>query len=536
MKLIKRWERFLVCVLVGAVGSSSLFAGPKPPGSMLPDDTIAVLSIPHFPDAKAAFLNDPYVRLFDDPSMKAYTDKVKNTFEQNVLDGLEKQLGIKLSEYTDLMNGQLTLAFFVNSPEGAQRPSFDLMLALDSGDKSDQLKEKLTDVRKRFADAGQVLKPITIRNQTFFRIKPDGGQKGNGRAPQSASRELFIGQVDSMLMISSSAAVMQKILAAGSGGAVTSLAENSAFKKVFANRLEGSYGFGWINFAEVYKLIVPQVKAMDRQFGGNNNPLIPKPSAVLDALGLDALEGLSFNLKELPKGSMVEFSISVPEKGRRGLFELLALEEKDSLPMNRIPENVVSFNRTRINLAKVWSGLEGMVGELAPPVMGFVELFLGGLGKDRDPNFDFRESFFGNLGDDIINVGLPPRSSKMEDIANPPRLTLLGSPDPKRLAEALVVATGLIPSGGNVLSEREFLGRTIYSFTIPGLALPGMGGPGQDPAEGVGRTYGASAAASADSHHFTFGYGGIGYGYSYTGLRRLASPVSLPRRTARLQR
>jgi hypothetical protein len=483
MKLNNSWVRFAVCCLGGIVVVSSLFAAPKPPGSMLPSDTLAVLTIPHFPDAKTAFLGDPYVRLFDDPSMKAYTDKIKTTFEQNVVGGLEKQLGIKLSEYTDLMNGQLTLAFFMNAPDGAKRPSFDLMLALDAGDKSEQLRLKLADVRKRFADAGQTLQPITIRNQAFYRIKASGGETGKGRASGGAPNELFMGQVDSFLMISSSAAVMQKILASASDGGAPSLAENPSFKKIFARRLKGSYGYGWINFSEVYKMIVPQVEAMDRQFAGNANPLIPKPTAVLDALGLDALEGLSFNLKELPKGSMIEFTMSVPEKGRTGLFELLALEKKDSLPMNRIPEDVVSFNRTRINLAKFWSGLEGMVGELAPPVMGFVELFLGGLGKDRDPNFDFRESFFENLGDDIITVGLPPRSSKLEDVANPPSLTLLGSPDPKRLAEGLVVATGLIPSGGNVLSEREFLGRTIYSFTIPGLALPGAG---QDPAAGAG--------------------------------------------------
>ena len=486
MKLKNRSVRIAVCCVVGLVGGMSLVAAPKPSGSMLPSDTLAVLTIPHFPDAKKAFLSDPYVRLFGDPSMKAYTDKIKTTFEQNVLGGLEKQLGIKLSEYTGLMNGQLTLAFFVNAPDGGRRPSFDLMLALDAGDKGDQLREKLADVRKRFSDAGQPLKPITIRNQTFFRIKSDGAKEGNDRAPQGVPNELFMGQVDSFLMISSSAAVMQKTLASGTDGAVTSLAENPSFKKIFTNRLKGSYGYGWVNFAEVYKLIVPQVKAMDRQFAGNANPLIPKPSAVLDALGLGALKGLSFNLKDVPKGSIVEFTMSVPEKGRQGVFELLALEKKDSLPMNRIPEDVISFSRTRVDLAKFWSGLEGMVGELAPPVMGFVELFLGGLGKDRDPNFDFRESFFGNLGDDIITVGLPPRSSKLEDLANPPSLTLLGSPNPKRLAEGLVVATGLIPSGGNVLSEREFLGRTIYSFTIPGLALPGAGGPGQDPAAGAG--------------------------------------------------
>ena len=358
---------------------------------------------------------------------------------------------------------------------------------LDSGDRGEQLKVKIDDLKKRVAAAGQALKPLTIRNQSFLHFKPGAGSSGAKRdGGQSNPDELYLGQVDSALVISTSATVIERSLAASTGSAVKSLATEPSFERIFSNRLKDSYAYGWINFSQVYQMIETQVKGMDRQFAGNANALIPKPTAILKALGLDGLQGLAFNLKDLSQGSMIEFSLAIPERDRRGVFSLIAMEKKESLPLPWVPDDVVSFNRTRVNLAKVWSELKGMVGELAPPVMGLVELYLGGLGKDRDAKFDFQESFFENLGDDVIIVGLPPRSEKLEDIANPPTLTLLGSPDSKRLADAFVVATGLIPSGGNVLSEREFLGQTIYSFKIPGLAIPGMGAPGQDAAAGAG--------------------------------------------------
>ncbi len=479
----KQRRVFSICLGAMVLGNAFLCAAPKAPGALLPSDTLAMITIPQFDDAKAAFLSDPLIRLFDDPSMKPYADTLRETFETQVMGGLEKQLGIKLSEYTDLMNGQLTLAVFVNPGENPARPEFDILLALDSGDRAGQLKERINEVKQRLTQAGQTLKPVTIRNQSFFRLRADGsGRKGN----QGVPNELFLGQVDSFLMVSTSAAIVQKSLAASSGASVASLAEDPAFSKIHANRFKSSYGYGWVNFPELYELVEPSVKAMDRQFAGNANPLIPKPTAILNALGLDGLKGLAFDLKNLEQGSMVELTMAIPKQARRGVFSLLALEAKDSTPLPQIPDNVVSFNRTRLNLGEAWSGLENMVGELAPPVMGFVELFLGGLGKDRDPNFDFRESFFENLGDDIITIGLPPKSEKLQDLANPPSLTLIGSPKAQELADAFVVATGLIPSGGNVLTEREFLGKKIYSFKIPGLAIPGAGAPGQDPSAGVG--------------------------------------------------
>ena len=483
IRRIKQRRVYAVCLGALVLGSSFLSAAPKAPGTLLPSDTLAMITIPQFADAKAAFLNDPFVRLFDDPSMKAYADSLRQTFETQVLGGLEKQLGITLSDYTDLMNGQLTVAVFVNPGDNAARPSFDLLLALDSGDRAGQLEERINEVKQRLTQAGQALKPVTIRNQSFVRLQANGAGRKEDR---STPDELFLGQVGSFLMVSTSAAIVQKSLAVSSGASEKSLAEDPDFSRIHANRFKNSYGYGWVNFPELYALIEPRVKAMDRQFAGNANPLIPKPTAILKALGLDGLKGLAFDLKNLEQGSMVEFTMAIPQQARRGVFSLLALKNKDSAPLPQIPDDVVSFNRTRLNLREAWSSLEAMVGELSPPVMGFVELFLGGLGKDRDPNFDFRESFFENLGDDIITVGLPPKSDELQDIANPPSLTMIGSPKAEELANAFVVATGLIPYGGNVLTERDFLGKKSYSFNIPGMAIPGGAAPGQDPAAGVG--------------------------------------------------
>jgi hypothetical protein len=482
MKMNRQGIAVAAICLGTLLGKGGLIAGPKSPAALLPESTLAVLTLPNVPEAKEAFFNDPFVKLFSDPAMKPYAGKLQAAFQENLLGGLEKGMGIKLSEYADLMNGQLTLALFASLSD-AGRPSIDVMLALDSGDKGEELKAKMTDVRQRLTDAGAPLKPVTIRNFSFFQLKP-GPEAGS--PPAGMPSEIYLGQVDSVLLACSSSSILERSIAGATGNGGSTLASEPNFSRIYSGRFKDSFGYGWINFGEIYKMIVPQVQAMDRQFAGNANPLVPKPSAVLNALGLDGLKGLGFNLKQSPGGQMVEFAAAVPKNSRRGIFKLLALEEKDSQPLPRVPDDVLSFQRVRLNLGDMWRELEGLVGEISPPATGLLELFLGGLGKDRDPGFDFKESFFGNLGDDIVTIGLPPKSTELQDLATAPTITLLGSPNPDQLAEALVVATGLIPSGGNMLTERQFQGRKIYSLKIPGLAIPGAAGPGGNASQEAG--------------------------------------------------
>lgn len=459
------WGLGMLCTL-------GVWAAPKP-AALLPRNAVAMMTIPDMSKAKAAFLNDPYIRLFSDPAMKGYAEGMKEIFVEKLWEQLEKRLNVQLTDYADLIQGQITVALFVEMRvEGL---SFDVLIAMDSGDQSEGLAEKFEAFRNRLSEEGQVLKPMTIRDHSFFRVQT--------KASQGLPNQWFMGQVDSFLMIASRLELMQKSLAAGFGGG-SSLAEDPAFSRIFSNRFKDSYVYGWVNFAEIYqRLILPQVLSMDRRFARNPNPFAPKPKAILDALGLESLQGLAFNMKRLAAGSMMEFALAVPKESRDGLFGLMNFEEKDCMPLPQISDKVVSFNRVRFDLSRSWNDLENTLINLVPFVASLDKMFLEGLGKDKNPNFDFRESFFENLGDDIITIGFPPRSSGLNnftELTTPPSLTLLGSPRPKELAEAIIVVVSSIPSNQKIVKDRSFQGRTIYTIRIPGLPMPGTP-PGQNP-------------------------------------------------------
>jgi hypothetical protein len=91
--------------------------------------------------------------------------------------------------------------------------------------------------------------------------------------------------------------------------------------------------------------------------------------------------------------------------------------------------------------------------------------------KEKDPGFDVRKTLIGNLGDDIITY---EKAAKGADPKSGPSIFLLGSPKPEDLAAALkTVFTMLSPTASP--TEREFLGRKIFSMPAPSLPLPMMG-------------------------------------------------------------
>jgi hypothetical protein len=121
----------------------------------------------------------------------------------------------------------------------------------------------------------------------------------------------------------------------------------------------------------------------------------------------------------------------------------------------------------RLNGQQLWSGLESMVQKMSPQLGGLLSMSIGALGKDKDPKFDFRQMFFGNLGDDYVSFEKPPRSRSAADLANPPSLTLIGAVRPDDVIMAIKALSGLLPGGGDDLKEREVNGKKIWSMTLP---------------------------------------------------------------------
>ncbi len=450
------------------------------PDKLLPADTLAVVTVKDFARTQTVLKQAPLARLWNDPAMLSFRKKFDAKFKAEVTEPFEKRLGVKFADYTPLAQGQITLAVIQDGWTGQESTLPAWVLLLDSKNESTNLTARLSELRKKWTDMGKQLKSEKVRGvelTTLF-IKPEelalsGAQvPGSEEAKSSRPIEVIVGQSNTLLLMGSSLKVLEKVLVRQSGGALPGLNEQPAFEGSDQSILRGSLAYGWGNVALLYDVIAKM--ALQQSITPQQpSPMGLSPAKALSVSGLAGLQTVSAGVMHSADGNLFALSLGAPTTKREGLLKLLALETKECSPPPFIPSAVTKFRRWRLDGQKMWSSLEAMIAQISPQLSGVLQMSLGALGKDQDPNFDFKKSFIANLGDDMISMEKPPRTNSPEELYSPPSLFLIGSPKPDQLVQAIRAATALVPSAtGEGLKEREFQGRKIYSLALPPLSGP----------------------------------------------------------------
>ena len=470
-----------------------LAAAPvPPPEKLLPSDTLAVFTMPEYAKAKGQTDKWPATQWWNDSSMKPFRDKFMNKLQSAVIAPLEKEFGLKLSDYYGLAQGQFTLAITRGAWDGSNDESPGFVLLVDTRDKSDVLKTNLASFKKKWVDAGKQIRAEKIRevefttlifnsddfSKTLEKIFPDpnaGNETLEAPKPKKPGKKLewFLGQSDTLMVLGSNAKDIEKILINQGGGGVPPLSEQSAFAPSFNSQFRDSLGYGWIHLKPIVEAATKaaekaQAGKPETQGGG-----FPGFGKILSALGVGGLQTVTFNLRDLPDGALVNFNLNIPESARKGLFKVFSFETKDANPPPFVPANAVKFSRLRLDLQKTWNTLEATIVEAMPQAAGVIKLVVDNAGKDKDPDFDLRKQLIANLGDDIISYEKAPRKQTLADLGSAPSLILISSPKPEALASSLKALTAVMPMQGKI-KERDFLGRKVYSMSLPGA--PGAGG------------------------------------------------------------
>lgn len=480
---------FAVATAVMAFVGLANAAVPRPE-QLLPSDTLFVVSIPDWATAVSAFDRSSIGRLWRDIAFKPARDKLMERFSESVTDPLEKELGVALSEYSELLRGQVTFA--VTQGIAGENSQPGVMLLIDTQDASERLRMLLGQLKQKWVESGRQLKSERIRDVEFSTLIVRGrdvsgllGQafqesgsrelSKNGGAAAGDEFEITIGQSETLLLIANSTKAMERILIRQSGGLITPLAEQPEFQIARSEPFRAASGFGWINFAPVYEKLASQA-SLSGGGAAANNPLAPRLDKILAATGLDGLKSIAFRLNSAEDGFLAELFLGVPRSGREGIFKALVAEAKDSSPPPFVPANALKFSRWRLDGRKAWDTFESMLTSVSPEFGALVQMGMATAGKDKDPNFDLRRNFLGNLGDDFIVYEKAPRSATLEELNAGPALFLVGSPNPEELARAVKAASSLlpIPASDSKTDEREFLGRKVYSIPLP--SMPSVSG------------------------------------------------------------
>ena len=487
--IMKKFQTLLLAALCLPIFSAA--AAVPTPDKILPDDTLVVFTIPDYARLRDIYTSSPQGQLWNDTALKPFRDKLMGKFQSDIIAPMEKEMGIKLDDYTSLPQGQITLAVIQNGWMGHDTDPEPAFIALvDTKDQSSQLKDKLSDLRKKWVDAGKPVRNEKIRDIDFSVIvistndlpKPSKKKAGEDAPPPAekseskpaAKTEIFVGQVESLLIVGSNAKAVEKIIARMCG--VKPLSEVPAFDSLANSMFRDAPIYGWVNA----KAFVDAMMISLADETKSANALGIKPEAIFSALGLTGLKTLAFNFRNTSEGSGGNFLIGVPESSRTGLFKILAGEPKECLPPPFVPGDVVHFERIRIDGQKLWAGIRKIASDISPQAAGTIDFMLGSVeenAKEKDPSFDIKKNLFGNLGDDIIFYEKNPRGSSAAEIASAPYIYLIASPNADQLLGAIKSLMVMLPTGAP--NEREFLGRKIYTITSPSA------GPKGAPSSGV---------------------------------------------------
>ena len=488
-----------VVIFAAALAALLTLAAPvgaaiPPAESLLPSDTLLLITAPDFAKMRDAARQSPQWLFWNDPAMKPFHDKFMAKWNEKFVAPLEHDLGVKLGDYADLPQGQLTLAVTQNGWTGGDGPAPGVLLLLDTKGKSDLLKTNLATLRKKWTDAGKPMRTETVRGISFS-VAPLSSndipvtlagilpkrqpvqELGKENKPPPAG-EIVIGQFESLLIVGSSLKVVEPVAARLTGGAAPPLGDNAVFA---ADRLaqfrDAPLYYGWLNAKTLFDVLahIPPPEA---------NPDAPSPvpptrwDKVLGASGLTGLKSVSFSCRESRDGSQADFYISVPEAARQGIFKIIAAAPKDANPPAFVPADAVKFWRWRVDGPKSWATLQKMAEDISPGALNSLNSVISianATAQQKDPNFDVRKYLLDNLGDDWIGCQKAPVGGTLADLDSAPSLFLFAAvnPDQAVLAIKNVAALGSL-SGNNTVAPRQFQGRTIYTINRPsrGSATP----------------------------------------------------------------
>ena len=454
-------------------------AAIAPAENLLPADTLAFFTVPDTASFRVVARTSPQMMLWNDPAMRPFHDKFMAKFNERFVSPLEKDLGVNVSEFLDLPQGQLTLAVTGNGSIGHDDVSQGLLLLLDARDKSAALKSNLAALTKKWNDAGRKLRTETLHGIAFtvvplssndftsiFPKHPPAQELGKDPKPEKPG-EIYFAQFESLLVAGNTSGAVDAVAAHLSGSSVPALADDAQFAadKLSQFRDLPNY-YGWFNGDKFFTLISQAPE-------NNGDSPMPRFSVLktLGAVGLGSLKSASFAMRDNREGAALTIHLTAPESARVGLLKLIALPAKDASSPLFVPADAVKFSRARLDGKQAWADLQKMVAAVSPQGLASLNAVIdmaNTFAQQKNPGFDLRTALFGNLGDDIVTYQKNAAGTTPAEAANPPTLYLVAVANADQTIDAIKTVASMAAPQDSSKGPREFLGHKIYTLALRG--------------------------------------------------------------------
>jgi hypothetical protein len=476
---------------------SSVRAAIPPAENLLPADTLVMMTIPDFSKARADAHESPQWLFWNDPAMKPFHDKFVSGLNDALIGPLEADLGVKIENFEDLPQGQLTFAISRNGWDGKDDHSLGIIFLLDARDKADLLKANLAVLEKKWTDGGKTIRTQTVRGVPFSVVMissndipgaltnlytPRPQTQELGRPPElEKPHELVVGQFGSLLVMGNSIEAVDPIVAHLTGSEMPALADDSTFAADKMARFHGApLYYAWFDAKTYFGILA----ATPPPEPNPDAPTIFPPmqwNKAITALGLTGVKSICFSYYDTREGAQANIFIAAPEATRQGLLKMFAPESRTAVPPAFVPADATKFVRWRIDGQQAWKTLQDMLNNISPSATIGLNAAIdmaNANAQQKNPGFDIRKNLFDNLGDDFIRYEKSPAKSAANPLAAP-SLFLFSVHNGDGAVAAITTLASMVGSGQTAPAPRAFLGHKIFTIPLPGAGM--AGGPAASP-------------------------------------------------------
>ncbi|MDP6892889.1 MAG: hypothetical protein QF731_06880 [Verrucomicrobiota bacterium] len=411
---------------------------------LFPAETVFLAAFPDYAAAERDFDSGVMGRLWNSTEMRSFREKLEKGFEDNLLGNIEERFGIEIDAFEEIANGPVAFAIVQGKTPGEQ-PAF--LLLIDAGKKTFTLGRTISRLERDWKRKGRKVGRTTLGSKKFTTLIGASGKE-----------VLHLGREKGLFFAGTDTGILEEVLERYSGKGTGSLSTNPIFASDKAMVLEGADAYVWADFSQVLPQLISS--APDGTDLGLNI------QDILNSLGLDGFKSMAAAFQEQKYGASFDIFIGLPEEKRTGFLGLLEMKRIDSAPNEFVSADAQLFQRWRIDIAATWSNLEKLLNDTAPDIGSMVEFTVNLLGKDKDQNFDFKKSFFNNLGDDIILYQLEADMKNQEAGGLNSLLGLVSTPNPDELIKAIGAIPGILPPPLNeaTMLPRRLGEHSVYSF------------------------------------------------------------------------
>ncbi|HUG17329.1 MAG TPA: hypothetical protein VMM56_00025 [Planctomycetaceae bacterium] len=443
-----RW--FCLALATICVSQSVLSAQDEkiPVEQIVPDKTVAILSVPDVEELKSRFGETVWSDFFDDPEMSFLREKILEVFDES-MKGAEQELGISPKKLLEIPTGEISLAV-----SRISRGKIGVMLSIEYGEDATALEELLAAAEKKFEENKFDLEQRDIEGTTIYCYSPPTDAIANAES-------VCWFQKDGFFVVTNQPAMSEAVLVRWDGKNNAVLSENGSFRYTMerCRTTGGQPAAYW--YLDPIGLVQVGLEA------GGSTTQQAMIMAVLPQLGLDRLKAIGGTYDfATEKFEEVSRTFVYAEGPHRGILKMLQAESRPIEPPKWVSAKAESFISLNWDIKGAWSEVRTLVDSFQGA--GALDVMLDRLADHPDspglhPQKDFIDLLSGTI--QFEQTGLDSSAlDKPESLIGGNIVVALGLNDADRMTK--VIET-LQMAEGSPLKRRAFQGATIYEIDVP---------------------------------------------------------------------